>query len=199
MQEMLKLTAKHFVQPWHRKRRSLVFENGNWRSGDLHKRGIIFQAYGDWHSKATGEVDCLHIEAKITGSAVLRRLGINHPIDLISWQESKFWERHLSCFYDVDRRKLGCSWNNRIDGTKKRLKPVPENGFHYDINRATGNFLCRMYGRDEEGLFLTQRLVDRIGRGSWLKKMPLLRAEMDANCAETYEDRKTGNNGQKRA
>ena len=102
----LRLSAKHFNQKWHNSRRMKVWPNGNWRSGNLHKKGMVIQAYGDQPSKVTGEVDCLHLEAKITGSSACKRAGISHPKDLLDFDFDGFWKRYLT-FVDVDRRRLG--------------------------------------------------------------------------------------------
>ena len=110
-------------------------------------------------------MDCLHLEAKITGSSACKRAGISHPKDLLDFDFDGFWKRYLT-FVDVDRRRLGRWYLNQINGTKERLKEA--NG--YDINRATGNYLFRFYGRDQNGDdFLIQNLIDAVGRGPFPK------------------------------
>jgi len=43
----------------------------------------------------------------------------------------------------------------------------------YDINRSTGNLLCRIHGMDSRGDFSMQHLVDQVGRGPWISKITL--------------------------
>jgi hypothetical protein len=140
-QELLRLTPKHFVQRWHRTRAACTFENGNYKTGLADKPGMVFQAYADQYSKKTGEFDCYRIEAQITGAAILRRMGIGHPKDLLGFNLTTFWDRNL-VYLDVDRETFGRCRINRVNKTKKRAKAV--NG--YDVNRATGNLLCRVFG-----------------------------------------------------
>ncbi len=105
VQELMKLTTRHFVQRWHRKRQVTVFFSGNYRTGRLHQKGTVFQFYGDKPQRETGEYCCFHMEAKVTGSAALTRMGIEHPRNLIGFSADAFWNHNL-VYLDVDRRRL---------------------------------------------------------------------------------------------
>lgn len=164
-EELLGLIPAQFVQRWHRKRQPSRWENGNYRTGRLGQKGMVFQFYADRASKVTGEVDCFHAEAKVYGSAALRRLGIIHPRDLIGFNHDEFWQRNL-VLLEVDRERLGRWWENKRAKTKRRTSTITERG--YNVTRATGNLLCRVYGRDAFGNGSLQRLVNQLGRGPFL-------------------------------
>lgn len=197
----LQVTAEHFVQRWHGKRRMRFWENGNWRSGDLHrviqrngkeirlrKIGTVFQAYGDRPSKVTGEINCLHLEAKIYGSSPIRRIGINHPRDLVGFDCDGFWKRNLRLFR-VDRERLGRSWRNRENGTRTQTAKRGSHG--YNVDRSLGNLIFRHYGMDKVGRISVQTLIDRIGRGPWLEPVKSLSrkglGQQDALSVITYD------------
>jgi hypothetical protein len=55
LDELMRLTPKHLVQRWHRKRTSTIFEQGNYRTGKRASQSMIIQVYGDAPSKVTGE------------------------------------------------------------------------------------------------------------------------------------------------
>ena len=177
----LRLAREHFVQRWHGKRRTRIWANGNWRSGDLdreilrdgkkirqRKIGTVFQGYGDRPCKVTGEIDCGHLEAKVYGSSAIRRIGISHPQDLIGFDVEGFWRNNL-ILLDVDRERLGRWYTNRIDRTRLQKSPITNSG--YNPHRSTGNLLCRIYGMDPYGGFSIQTLIDQLGRGPWIERL----------------------------
>jgi hypothetical protein len=164
---------KHFVQRWHRSRESKIFNNfyGNANTGP-RKPGLRFQWYTDLHSKATGEVNCFHLEAKCQGGAALRRIGIYHPRDLIQFDHGKFWRAQLTgSFFDCDHERLGRNNSNKRDGTKRRTPRLSrsKNGYVYNFDASAGSVLWRVYARHpDEGHFSAQRFVDSYGRGPYL-------------------------------
>ena len=168
---MLRLTARHFVQPRHRTRRATVFDDTeNYRTSQLYddngrpKRGVNFQFY-DIPAKETGEWPCLHMEAKVTGSAACRRLGIDHSKDLLGFDYDSLWKRHL-VFYDVDREQTGRRLRNQANKTRCRTSRITNSG--YNVDRAVGNLICRRFGftDDYNEPFSTQRVVDQVGMKS---------------------------------
>jgi len=167
-QELLGIFSRHFVQRWHRKRECRLWENGNYRTGRRGQPGVWFQFYADRHCKITGEVECFHAEARVQGSAALRRIGINHPRDLLTFDHAGFWQGNLALL-KVDRTRLGRWWRNKLDGTRRQTPIITKSG--YDLDRATGNLLCRVYGRDAFGNTSMQALVDNLGRGPHLHSM----------------------------
>jgi hypothetical protein len=177
-------TYAHFVQKWHGKQRFRMWDNGNWRSGDLsrvvwrhgkkerqRKIGTVYQAYRDRRCKVTDEDNCFHLEAKVYSSAAIKRLGIHHPKDLLSFNAEAFWEKHFRLF-KVDRERLGRWYENKLNQTRLRFSPAI-NDTGYNRHRAVGSVLSRIYGLDEFGNPSTQLLVDQIRRGPFLVQLSL--------------------------
>ena len=179
VQAWLDLTYGHLIQLRHGKRRQRRWENGNWRSADLSRVvyrhgkkvkqrsvGMVFQAYGDRPSKRTGELNCCHLEAKVYGSAALRRVGLNHVRDLLNFDFNAFWSSNHPPVVTVDRERLGRWWENRRTKSRRRTPIITRHG--YNVDRAVGNLLCRIYGRDKHGNHSIQLLIDNVGRGPWI-------------------------------
>ena len=103
-----------------------------------------------------------HGQAKVTGSAACKRLGIDHPQDLIGFDSDTFWKRHL-VFLDVDRERTGRRLRNQANRTRCRTSPITNGG--YNADRAVGNLVCRRFGLtdDQNVPFSLQRLVDHVG------------------------------------
>lgn len=174
-----RLIASHFVQPRHRTRQATVFlETENYRTSELYddkgrpKPGVNFQSY-DIPSKLTGEWSCLHIEMKVTGSAACRRLGIDHPTDLIGFNYDALWNQHL-VLCEVDRERFGRRLRNKANKTWCKTSAITKSG--YNADRAAGNLMCRLFGFDDDynKPFSMQRLVDQIG----MRELCLVRFSM---------------------
>ena len=52
VQELLKFTGRHFVQRWHRSRVACIFHNGNYRTGKLHKPGVVSRLTAIRHQRS---------------------------------------------------------------------------------------------------------------------------------------------------
>ena len=184
--EAKQLFSGYFVQPWHRTRQSTLFENGNYQTDRGNKPGVKFMFY-DGPSKKTGEWPCLRIEAKIRGSAALRRMGINYPEDLVNFNYDAFWTKHL-ILLEVDRERLGRRFINQANRTKQRTPTIQKSG--YQVDRSTGNLICRFYGRDDyDNPFSMQRLIDQIGRkGKWLIKLPWQTVKIQSDHKDRLND-----------
>ena len=81
------LFDKHFVQPWHSRQVQIRFDGGTY-SRRYGQRQYVW--YHDRPSKVTGEVDCFHLEARHWGVEAVRRVGIQHPGDLLTFDHDKY-------------------------------------------------------------------------------------------------------------
>ena len=163
--EMKRLTRRHFVQPRHGKKVHRVFDNENYDTG-RRQRGRVYLVYDDKPSKVTGEINCFHIEAKVSGVAACRRIGIDHPKDLLRFDYNAFWSRHFILF-DVDRERTGRRLNNKASNTRRKTAATTKTGgTEYNADKATGNLVCKVHGMDADGSFSMQRLVDQMGMKS---------------------------------
>lgn len=159
---LLDIFEKHYLQRWHGKRETKFFAGVGGRTAKGRSRGTTISWYADRPSKITGEVNCFHIEAQVQGSGALRRIGINHPRDLLSFDHAALWRRQLhNCFFQLDVGRLYRTWNNQHRGTRRRKPDVDKNGRNRD--RAKGAVLFRAFGS-------LQALVDAVGRGPYLCK-----------------------------
>ena len=167
-----------------------VFPNENYRTGKLHRQGVVFQAYGDQPSKVTGEFVCFHLEAKITSSRALRRIGITHPKDLLSFDVNAFWDNNL-IFLDVDRERLGRWYINKNEKKRLRSSPITTWGY-YNVHKVTGGRLFRIHGRDEFGHLSVQRFIDQMGSGPYVIELPIKEALKTAGVSQESADLSMG-------
>ena len=180
--ERQQFVQKHFVQRWHRNRPLVVFDNGNYSTGYGKRRGTSFLIYGDQYSKVTGEFPCLHFELKIRGAAALRRMGLTHPRDFLTFNVSSYWTNNLN-FLTVNKERLGRWYTNRNERKKRRISDSND--------KAIGTLLCRVHAMDEENSFSMQLLIDALGRGPWVQKLPWLDEE-NTDVYKTAEIRRVG-------
>jgi hypothetical protein len=160
-QEISELFCRSFVQHRHCTRETWLYGNGNGNTGDRN-RGLTFQWYGTTRvSKITGE-RCFHLEARIMGSACLRRYGIGSPLDLWNLDHNAFWERMWKRnigLYVLDLERLGRWDTNRREGTKRQT-PRISSFCTYNRDKAIGAALFHSHGCAGDG-YSVQGMIDR--------------------------------------
>jgi hypothetical protein len=166
------LFDQHFVQPWHGKRETVLFEattyTGQRKVGNCHH----FVWYADQPSKVTGELDCFHIEGRYQGVDAVRKAGVNHPRDLLTFDFGAYWNKHLT-LYAVDFERLGRWHSNRQAGAKRRHSPVQQYGpLSYNRDHATGCLLYHIHAcHPEQERHSVQMFVEMFGRGPFLRPL----------------------------
>jgi hypothetical protein len=162
---------QHQVQRWHRTQETCHY-NGTTYTGRSHRPGHGFVAYSDRPSKADPESFCCHIEARYQGIVALRSIGINAASDWLSFDHHAFWKKHLF-FYEIDLSRLGRWYENKRTGKRRQRPRLHRSGkFCYNIDRATGSVLFRIFGRHStEQAITVQRIVDRFGRNPALRSI----------------------------
>lgn len=140
---MRKFFDDHFIQNWHGKRESYLFETTAYTG--YHLPGVRFVWYSDLPSKVRGAEFCLHIEARYQGVAAMRRLGIHRPSDMIDFDHASLWRRHLN-FYQLDLERLG-RWHLNRQTHQRRHRPwIKQCGtLSYNVDRRRGSILYRIY------------------------------------------------------
>ncbi|WP_108682076.1 hypothetical protein [Methyloceanibacter sp. wino2] len=153
---------RSFVQHRHRSRQMTIFENGNARSG-ARTPGVTFQWYSDRHSKLTGEVDCFHFEARVSGSKAIKRHGFTcgnlSQVDLEDWF-ARLWSSKAIGLYRKDLERLGRWLDNRRKRTRRRASIITDSGYNEDLSR--GCIAYRAVGSTAQGL------IDSFGRGPFV-------------------------------
>jgi hypothetical protein len=74
--------------------------------------------YADRHSKATGEIHCVHLDWRLRGRA-LQQAGITSVADLLDFDHHRFWRDRLT-LYAIDVRKLGRAYWRHQHGTRRQ-------------------------------------------------------------------------------
>ena len=165
------LFDEHFVQPWHGGHVQSRFESGTLS----RRRGACqYEWYCDRHSKVTGEVDCFHLEGRHFGVEAVRRVGIEHPRDLLTFDHDKYWRKNLKLF-EADPERLGRFYLNQLRRERRRhpLLHHTRNGFVYNVDRATGNTLLHVLSmhlrqaNPSQCQRSIQCFVDQFGEGSF--------------------------------
>jgi hypothetical protein len=162
----------HFVQSWHRKHETIIRLNGTTSYSGQRRRGHWFAWYSDRPCKVTGEVECFHIEGRHQGITSLRKIGVQHPRDLLTFDHEAYWSKHMRLYF-VDFERLGRLFSNMRSGERRRRPRVQQCGpIFYNFDRAAGSLLFRKLSTHRNQLQRSvQRFVDVFGRGPFL--MPL--------------------------
>jgi hypothetical protein len=86
-------------QPWAGQRR--VVDLGETVYTGQRKRGRYhnFCMYGDKASRITGETDTIHLEKRLQGLQLLRKIGIQDAPDLLDFDHNAYWRNILPCLF----------------------------------------------------------------------------------------------------
>jgi hypothetical protein len=130
----------HLIRRWHSKKQQVRLYRGSQERDSRGKRGVervheIEQAttrydagrwsrnglviYTENHSRATGELYCLHLEWRANGLRPVQAAGIRSASDLLEFDHHAFWKKRL-LLVDVDPERLGRLFRNRASGLKSR-------------------------------------------------------------------------------
>ncbi len=144
---LVDLFDRHFVQPWHGKAEVHAEENGSYTRRNAP--GIRYVWYGDRPSKITNG-PCLHLEARAHGVAAVRRIGIYHPRDLLTFDHAAFWAERLK-LYRVDCERLGRWWENKELNERRQHPDQQQYGkFSYNADARRGAVIYRVLAETEE-------------------------------------------------
>lgn len=131
------------VQRRHGNKRTRLFTQGANGNTGTRKPGLTFCWYTTKPSKITGEWPCFHFEARLSGSRMLRRHGIYHPRDLLTFDHAEFWqemwEKRLT-FVTLDRGRFGRWYDNRLNGTRRRTSTQEDFG---EVACSTASMVTR--------------------------------------------------------
>jgi hypothetical protein len=162
----------HFVQPWHGDQVQWRLNGGSYTSGKRARRKFAW--YADEEAKVTGEVDCFHLEGRHVGVQSVRRAGVEHPRDLLTFDHGAYWAKRLTLF-EVDYERLGRLHVSRGQRRRRPLLQVSRGGFVFNIDRAVGCILFRALSvHPGQHCRSVQQFVDVYGRGPFLKPHPIV-------------------------
>ncbi len=118
--------------------------------------------YDDKPSKLTGEIDVLHFDWRIRGTAALRRAGIASVNDLTGLNHIAFW-RQRQLFFEIDLTRLGRMSNNRAFGINRRRPWIEKYrpGLAVDMDQRAGTIIAHAYGQTDFG-FSVQNIIDEL-------------------------------------
>ncbi len=181
-QRLHDIIEQHLVKSHHGKHKIVRFKSGEVTHGSeadctyfgQRRCGLSFVVYSDKKSKVTN-LPAVHLEARVHGSAAVKRFSIKHVSDLIEFDQSQFWQKHLRLL-KVDTEILGRLHSNREQGRRRKTVAVKTyiSGVEYNADRRRGSILFRSHARHSlDEVFCTQLFVDRFGRGSFLKEFSL--------------------------
>jgi hypothetical protein len=69
--------------------------------------------------KITGEIDCLHLEWRISGTSAVRAVGIGRFEDMTNFDHEAFWQKKLKLF-SANSERLGRSFLNHAKQSRRR-------------------------------------------------------------------------------
>jgi len=144
---------QHLVRRWHRRSREIrVFQSaprdedpgaGETRYDAGRDARNVLVLYSEDQSRVTGELNCLHMELRVTGGRATRAAGIKSGQDLPEFDHRAFWEERL-LLYSVDRRLLGRLYRNHLTGRRRRTPEILQQGrYGYDVEGKIGGAAAR--------------------------------------------------------
>jgi hypothetical protein len=149
---------QHLVRRWHGRSQEIRVVRSAPRDDEPGAWGTRYDAgrrapnrlvlYADDHTRITGELNCLHVEWRLTGLKAVRAAGINSGKDMPEFDHRAFWQRRL-LFYSVDRRRLGLQIRNRRMGTRRRSSKTCRSSAHWMDGRA-GEVYARSFDTVQE-------------------------------------------------
>jgi hypothetical protein len=119
-------------------------------------------------SRATGQIDCLHLEWRLKGVRAVRGAGISSGRDLPKFDHRKFWEKRL-LLYGANADRIGRYFRNRSEGKK---------------SRATGKLDGRKGQVVIDGFGTIQQLIDEYGSRFRMARV-LTKISVQASTATT--------------
>jgi hypothetical protein len=133
---------QYLVEKFHRQDSNLV-EGATLYTRRRRARNKI-TIYADQPSRMSGDLDCVHIEARMAGADALRRAGISSVADLLRFDHRAFWQGRL-LMYDIDLRKLGRDYYARVEGRRRRrsARISVHGSYHYDFDLRAGGIILQ--------------------------------------------------------
>jgi len=113
--------------------------------------------YKQDHCRATGELNCLHLEWRPNQLKAVRAAGIETGHDLLTFSHRDFWQKRLR-LYDVDCRQLGRLIRNSDNGTRRRGFEIKQSDkYMVNLDGRTGEVFARSF-------YTVQELIDHLKR-----------------------------------
>jgi hypothetical protein len=108
-------------QPWAGKRRVVDLGGTAYTGQRKPGRHQHFAMYSDKASRITGETDTVHLEKRIQGLQLLRKIGIIDVPDMLDFDHVAFWRNTLPrLFLYLDLSRYGRLLHNRSMHAKRR-------------------------------------------------------------------------------
>jgi len=151
LRSLYALRRTHEIRLWHPKtQKGYVFagEAGTTYDASRRKHRQLVR-YKEPYCRITGELDCLHSEFRLRGTASVRRAGIHCIRDLINFNHEQWW-RTKTKLVAVDLERLGKRYHNTMNRTKlKRSRVVVSRcgRFRFNLDRRLGTILWVTVGR----------------------------------------------------
>ena len=136
------LARQYLVEKFHRRDSNLVEGVTLYtRRRDARNKITI---YADKPSRMSGELDCVHVEARMAGAGAIGRAGISSVADLPTFDHRAFWQRRL-LMYDIDLGKLGRDYYARVGGHRRRRsgRISVHGSYHYDFDLHAGGSILQ--------------------------------------------------------
>jgi hypothetical protein len=133
--------------------------------------------YSDEPSRATGELNCVHIEWRYQGRKRLFKIGIEEPGDLPAFDFNQYWRSHLPLHF-LDLERYGRWLSNKETG-QRRQKPAiapSQRGDCYNLDLQNGlvSYLAHSLHPNGKQRSL-QQFVQTEGRGPYLEQIDMAR------------------------
>jgi len=199
----------HLIRRWHSKKQQVRLYRGSQEGDSRGKRGVervheIEQAttrydagrrsrnglviYRENHSRATGELYCLHVEWRANGVRPVQAAGIKSASDLLEFDHHAFWKKRL-LLIDVDPERLGRLFRNRASGLKSR-SPVFKTdwaGRQTNVDLRWGSRIIKSVGSLQElldayrGKVRIDRILEPVSNSAWLPASTTFQQEAGDN------------------
>jgi hypothetical protein len=176
-----KFFRQHVVKRWHNKKHGITYYEAS-RYPEREGARNVPTDYADKYCRISGEVDCLHVEWRINGTAAMKRAGITLA-ELPAFDHYAFWKQRL-LMATVDISKLGRQSANRTQQTRRLGKVSKRSWPRFDLHLSTGNIMVqRLEDQSTQGII--DAYATKYPSSVWLVRFDtdhLLPAGLIATC-----------------
>jgi hypothetical protein len=151
--EAAELFDRYNVVPRHRGKMIKLYKTTRYTGLRSARNNLV--SYPDKPSRVSGERNCLHIEMRIRGSETLQRHGIFGVGNLIRFEVTEFWRKHLR-FYTFDREKAGRLFRR---GTESKLT---DSQIGHRLWQASGFDALNVYKSSKYGRHVVQDVCGKM-------------------------------------
>jgi hypothetical protein len=155
--EAHEFVRRHHIKRWHGDQQVTVYKSTRYTARRRVRRvPNMLVVYSDLPCRVSGEVNCVHLEWRLSGARTLQRAGLSTFGELLQLDHRAFWKERL-LMRTVNQQALGHQYNMHVLGRDRRRGPWIEfygaaKSLAYDFDGRAGYMLMRRAGDTTQGV-----------------------------------------------